>query len=591
MSKLKRKKKESTGKRKYNKNKIIGMTALIIVLFSIAAIGGQMLGGFYLLWKLGVSASKLNPFSLYQYYAAYGNSPVVGRIIEQALAISAIPCFLMLAMALGPIFIRKKPIDTLYGDAKWATVNEITNAGMFYDENKEFKWPPVLLGKIGDKFVADYSQEYTTVVALPGAGKGVAFVVPNLLTYTHSIINFDPKTENFKITAGYRASVMKQKVYLFSPDNLEQRSHCWNAFDYINPHPRHRLADIKNITQILIPTDAGENQSFFIGAQDALNGIMLYQLETPSEQRTLSRAYDINQHPIGVAKWIHSMVGLRDASENPLSAECKSLLLAYANEPERKHGTTKGIINTYLSVFGDAFVRAATSRSDFNFNDLRKEPMTIFVGVLPPNVSKYQRLLNLFFSQALTVNTMVLPEEGPKTADGDYVLKYQCMPLLDEFTALGPIEIIRSSSGYTRAYNMRYSIVFQNQSQVFSDKMYGRAGGESLLDTFHTDLVFATESVEDAENYSKRLGYTTLKSVKESRNLRGNDGSRNFDYNQRALMLPQEIQRMPYEDAIIFKKGGRIRPIKCKKIVWFTDDFLKHRANMPTPHVPPMTFN
>lgn len=578
-------------KLKFNKSKVFGMTAIIVVLFSIAIIGGQMLGGYYLLWKLGAKTQGLNPFSLYQYHLAYGNSPVVGKFIEQALVISSAPCLLMFAMALGPLFIRKKPIDSLYGNAKWATVNEITNAGMFYDEAKVFKWPPVLLGKVGNKFVADYSQEYTTVVALPGAGKGVAFVIPNLLTYNHSVINFDPKTENFKITAGYRASVMKQKVFLFSPDNLERRSHCWNAFDYINPDPLTRLADIKNITQILIPTDAGENQSFFIGAQNALNGIMLYQMETPSEQRTLPRAYDINQSAIGIEKWIHKTVGLRDASANPLSPECRALLLAYANEPERKRGTTKGIIDTYLSVFGDAFVRAATSRSDFNFHDLRKEPMTIFVGVLPPNVSKYQRLLNLFFSQALTVNTMVLPEEGPKDSNGDYVLKYQCMPLLDEFTALGPIEIIRSSSGYTRAYNMRYSIVFQNQSQVFSDKLYGRAGGESLLDTFHTDLVFATESVEDAENYSKRLGYTTLKSVKESRSLKGGDGSRNIDYNQRALMLPQEIQRMPYEDAIIFKKGGRINPIKCKKIVWYTDEFLKGRANLPTPEVPRMVFN
>lgn len=578
-------------KLKFNKSKVFGMTAIIVVLFTIAIIGGQMLGGYYLLWKLGAKTHDLNPFSLYQYHLAYGNSPVVGKFIEQALVISSAPCLLMFAMALGPLFLRKKPIDSLYGNAKWATVNEIANAGMFYDETKEFKWPPVLLGKVGNKFVADYSQEYTSVVALPGAGKGVAFVIPNLLTYNHSVINFDPKTENFKITAGYRASVMKQKVFLFSPDNLERRSHCWNAFDYINPDPLTRLADIKNITQILIPADAGENQSFFIGAQNALNGIMLYQMETPSEQRTLPRSYDINQSAIGIEKWIHKTVGLRDASSNPLSPECRALLLAYANEPERKRGTTKGIIDTYLSVFGDAFVRAATSRSDFNFNDLRKEPMTIFVGVLPPNVSKYQRLLNLFFSQALTVNTMVLPEEGPKDSKGDYVLKYQCMPLLDEFTALGPIEIIRSSSGYTRAYNMRYSIVFQNQSQVFSDKLYGRAGGESLLDTFHTDLVFATESVEDAENYSKRLGYTTLKSVKESRNLKGGDGSRNIDYNQRALMLPQEIQRMPYEDAIIFKKGGRINPIKCKKIVWYTDEFLKGRANLPTPEVPRMVFN
>ncbi|MBI6621572.1 type IV secretory system conjugative DNA transfer family protein [Pseudomonas corrugata] len=575
-----------------SKEKKYAIIAVGIVLFVLAVITGQLIGGWYMLYKLRLNIGKLTPFTLMTYYMAYSDAPSLAKLLQKAMSLAFVPPVIALFIAVGPVFVKKKAIKNLHGNARFATVNEVTNAGMFYDEAKVHKWPPVILGKLNGKLIADYSQEYTTVVALPGAGKGVAFVIPNLLIYPHSIINFDPKTENFAITAGYRSQVLKQKVYLFSPDNLNQRSHCWNPLDYINPSPRTRLADIKNITQILIPTDAGENQSFFIAAQDALNGILLYLVETPEEERTLFRAYQINQSAIGIEKWIFKTVGLRDESPKPLSEECKALLLGYARESERKRSTTQGIMNTYLSVFGDAFVRAATSKSDFNFNNLRKEPMSIFVGVTPPNVSKYQRLLNLFFSQALTVNTMVLPDEGPKDENGNPILKFQCMPLLDEFAALGPIEIIRSSSGYTRAYNMRYSIIFQNKSQVFSDKLYGRAGGESLLDTFHTELVFATESVPDAEDYSKRLGDTTLEDVSKSTTFaKDTSTTRKTDYHRRPLMLPQEIQRMPYSDAIIFKKGGRIHPIKCKKIVWYEDEFFLARANLPTPEIPPMVFH
>lgn len=574
-----------------NKGKIIGIVAFTMVLVGIAAVGGQYLGGFYLLKKLSVNIDSLTPFTLLTYHSAYSSRPVVGVIIQQALLISVIPCVLALVLALGPLLMREKAIKNLYGKARWATINEIANANMFYDESKFTKWPGVILGKVGDRFIADYSQEYTSVVALPGAGKGVAFVIPNLLTYPHSMIVFDPKTENFNITAGWRSKVLGQACYLFAPDSETERSHCWNPLDYINPHPRHRLSDIKGITQILIPTDAGENQSFFIGAQNALNGILLYLIETPNEEKTMFRAYQINQAPMGIDKWISKTVGMRDASPNRLSDECRGLLLSYANETEKKRSTTKGIIDTYLSVFSDAFVRAATSRSDFNFNDVRKVPMTIYAGITPPNVGKYQRLLNLFFSQAITLNTKTLPDDGPKAADGTPLLKYQCMPLLDEFAALGQIEIIRSSSGYTRAYNMRYSIVFQNQSQIFSDKLYGRAGGESLLDTFHTELVFATESVSDAENYSKRLGNTTLEDRDVSTTYaQKTSTTRSKKYHARALMLPQEIQRMPYEDAIIFKKGGKIHPIKCKKIVYWNDPFFMPRMKLETPPVPQMNF-
>ncbi|NMZ71332.1 type IV secretion system protein VirD4 [Pseudomonas peli] len=573
--------------------KIIAL--VLVLLFTLIAllVAGQYAGGIFLLKRLGLDFHNVQLTTLYEYYQAYGKmGGPVEKFIKMGLAISFSPIGMILFLGIALLVTRKTLIDRLYGDARFATDIEIQNAGMFLDDKKDNKWPPVLLGRKGKRYIADYSQEYTTLAAPPGSGKGVGFVVPNLLTYPHSVINFDPKLENFNITSGYRSSVLGQEVFLFSPDNDKYQSHCWNCLDYISPDPRKTLADIKNISAILIPADPGPNQSFFIGARKALDGLLLYLVETPEEPRNMYRVIEINDSPIGIDKWIITTIARRAKSDRPLSDECVRMLMSYANETEKKRDTTKGIIGTYLDPFSDALCRAATQKSDFNFRDLRKKKMTIYVGIAPGNIPKFQRLLNLFFSQAITLNTDMLPEDGPKDENGDPVLKYQCLALLDEFVALGPIEIIRASSGYTRAYNMRYAIVFQNKAQVFADQCYGRAGGESLLDTFHNEIVYATESVQDSEEYSKRLGNTTLKDRARSR-TRAKGGPSSTDSIQRhsrALMLPQEIQRLPYDKEVIFKKGGKLFPINADKIFWYKEELFAGKANMPVPEIPPMIF-
>lgn len=576
-----------------NKGKLVIAIIIMLVVAIGFIVGGQYAGGFFLLKKLGLDPKSVELFTLFDYYTAYGSAGgPVEKFIKMAIGISVAPILMIFAFLIALVMNKKGLIDRLYGDARFATESEINRAGMFYNPKKTTKWPAVLLGKKGTRFVADYSQEYTTLSAPPGAGKGVSFVIPNLLTYPHSVINFDPKTENFNITAGYRSNVLGQEVYLFSPDNANFNTHCWNPMDYVSDDRRKTLADIKSLTAILIDAPEGPNQGFYLSARDALNGILFYMMESPEEERTLYNADKINTVAIGFDKWVIMMVSRRTNEGRPLSEQTVRMLMGYANANEKQRETLRGIISTGLSVFTDAMARAATCKSDFDFRDFRKKPMTVYVGIQPDNVEKYTKLLNIFFSQALSVNSGTLPEDGPKDANGETVLKYQLLPLLDEFVALGRIGVIEKSSGYTRAYNVRYAVVFQNKQQVYSDRAYGSAGGQAMLETMHNEIVYATESLADAKEYSERLGFTTLKHREKNRShsKQGTSTAENTQRHKRELMLPQEIMRMPYSEQLIFKKGGRIHPIHCNKIVYYSDDFFKGRIGLPTPEVPPMVF-
>ena len=67
--------------------------------------------------------------------------------------------------------------------------------------------------------------------------------------------------------------------------------------------------------------------------------------------------------------------------------------------------------------------------------------MSIYVGVNPDDLHRLRPVLNLFFQQAIGLQTRELPERNP-------ALKYQVMMLLDEFTALGRIPIIAEAISY-----------------------------------------------------------------------------------------------------------------------------------------------
>lgn len=571
--------------------KVIGIALASIISVMLLAVVGQFAAGLTLLNWFGLPLNSVWYDTYYQYLSYYGfQSEIRHPLIVASVVAGALPIAPPVLIVVSLLVNNK--LKDLYGSASFAKLSDLKRKKLIYKEgaygkDKSYKHPPVILGKKGGKYIADYSQLYTSFAAAPGGGKGVGFVVPNLLQYPESCVVLDPKLENWEITSGYRSKVLKQKCFLFSPDAEEETgyaSHRWNPLDYIESSPVKMLSSVKIVSTTLIPTPSGENQSFFISAQNLVTGLIMYVMETPDEKRTMTRVLSIIRAHEGLEKWIKRVVSEREESDNPLTDNCKSLIMSFANnENARGRDSTKGIAESYLDVFDDEVVAKSTSESDFDFRNLRKEKMTIYVGVRPPSMQRFQRLLNLFFSQCIIVNTQTLPENAPK----DNPLPYQCLMLIDEFPALGPVEIIRVSSGYTRGYNMRYAVIFQNRSQLAAKESYGPEGSSALLETMHNQIVLNTDSIKDAEMYSKLIGDVTLRNKPVTRNTGKGGGGRSvadWQHHKRALMLPQEITNLPDTKELIFKKG--IKPIYADKIFWYKDKMFKDRGNIKPPKIP-----
>lgn len=541
--------------------------------------------------------------TILKYQDTYGHIDKVAKAIKGSILAGAVMWLVLNVVVFTALF--SKPKRELHGSARFANDAEIRRAGFLPNDKERAKLqtkkpskPSILIGKHKNKFLEFFGNEFMFVAAPTRSGKGVAIVIPNLLHYPDSVMVLDVKNENWDLTAGFRSQY--QDVYLFSPSPTPQivngekiyRSHRYNPLDYISRDEFERMKDIGDIANIFFPANSGNDTSDYFNsqAQRLFTGLVLYMIETPERPCMLAELMRIAESPVPLNDWIVQTIEQRKSEGRELSAECVQALMSYAGNPaENTRGGIDSTMKAPLIIFTDPVVAAATSASDFRLDKVRKKKMTIYVGIQPNALPRFSKLLNIMFSQLLGINTQVLPEQD----DG---LKHQCLVLLDEFTALGKVEIIQKSVAYMAGYNMRLMLIFQSKSQV--EGVYGKEGAKDIFANMACQVEYTPTEQDQAEELSRKLGTQTVKGKSVSRNRgKGGGGSVSTSDQSRALMLPQELKEMDAEKEIIFFR--RMPPIFCDKAFYYTspDVFGKRMKrveepaqglDIPAKHQPPI---
>jgi type IV secretion system protein VirD4 len=261
------------------------------------------------------------------------------------------------------------------------------------------------------------------VPALPGqlsvmlsaptrSGKGVAVVIPNLLNWPDSVVVLDIKGENYDITAGYRAA-HGQAVYAFSPFDEDARSHRWNPLTAVRTSPLHRVGDLLTIGQVFFPNDGSgtSSEAFFNDqARNLFLGLGLVLLETPELPRTIGEMLrQSSGKGRSLKDHLSGLITQRREEGNPLSDECVDALQRLLSNSENTLSSVVATFNAPLTIFADAVVDAATSADDFRLDDVRRRRMSVYVRIPPNRLANARPLLNLFFSQLVSLNTQACP--------------------------------------------------------------------------------------------------------------------------------------------------------------------------------------
>ncbi|EGV36040.1 type IV secretory system conjugative DNA transfer family protein [Neisseria weaveri] len=577
------------------------VAALLFGLLMVVAVcGGLYIGAMLYTQWLGLKTEP-SVSLLFTYWNHIDQLPK-GMVWRLHVSTAAAAVLLVLVVVFGLTAVFSRPRKELHGSARFANRSEIKKTGLLKNDFKDSDPPDLLVGKYQGEYLRWANDGFVYLAARTRGGKGVGFVVPNCLHYRHSMAVNDPKKENFLITAGFRARC-GHKVFFFNPSgtmpyhdrdpNAPLISHRWNPLTYVHRNPINTYKDALAVAAVFYPLpteDRGSAKFFQQEAQKLFTGLLLYLIETekerdlsqPENKTTIANLFRLTTPTDGktLQEWIRAEFELQAAQPETtqLSSNCRTLLMGFANGNAKTSGDVLSTMTAPLAIFLDPAVEAATGGDDFYLDNVRRELTTIYLGISPEEIKVYGTLLNLFFSQLCDVNVRQgLPKDNK-------ALKYQCLLMLDEFTALGRIPAIEEGVGYLAGYGIRPTIVFQTPGQV--EKVYGRTGRQTFFSNFTCRLVFAPREQDEAEELSKLIGYYTYKakSSSRSRGKNSSSSSNSVSDQKRAVMNPDELKIMPDSDVIINMTG--IRPIYADKIIYHEDPILRERANLPVPHVP-----
>lgn len=535
----------------------------------LAAVLGLYLSGYFFLWAIRAQPLSATPLTTVRYWHHWGARPDVRRALAFSHAGGFGLAFGVVLLALLP---RRRP---LHGDARFATRREIRQAGLLGSDG-------IILGRYGRQYLTLPGQQGVELEAPPRSGKGVGLVIPNLLNWPDSVIVNDIKGENWMRTAGFRAAHGHQ-VHLFDPLADDERTARWNPFAYVSDTvPYKTIDDLQRIAGMLYPDPQGADPFWSTSARSLFLGIALYLFQTPGSMRTIGEVLrqGMASDAEGFQKHWKRVIDACEAAGYPLSRETVQILYDVIDLAPVTASSIRKTFTSRLDLWMNPLIDAATSGNDFDFRELRRRPVSIYCRINPDNVSRLQPLLNLFFQQAIGLQTRELPEHNP-------ALTRQLLLLMDEFRSLGRIPVIADSTAFLPGYNVRTVIIVQSHSQIV--EAYGQEGAKSLRKMLAARIVFPPKEFDDAEAVSKELGTYTVKQRSRSHKAFDGRGATVSTSDQpRRLLLPQEVKELGPERLILFYEG--LRPVIGTRIYYWRDRLLARRE-IPPPQVPRLDLN
>ena len=458
-------------------------------------------------------------------------------------------------------FRPMKKKETIHGDAHWATEAEVRFAKLRAKKG-------LLLGRTGvnNYLIAD-DYQHVLLFAPTGSGKGVGFVIPNLLFWQDSVVCHDIKGENYELASGYRAK-MGQKIYYWNPADPDGYTHCYNPLDWVSEKPGQMVDDVQKICNLILP----EQEFWQNEARSLLLGVILYLCAVPDKVcsfgevvRTM-RSDDV----------VYSLAVVLDTIGKKIHPVSYMNIAAFLQKADKERSGVVSTLNSGLELWANPLIDTATASSDFDMQQLKKQKTTVFCAVTPDNLQRLEPLLKVFYQQAADFFTRKMPsKEEP----------FGILMLMDEFPTLGEMKMFQTGIAYFRGYRVKLFLIVQDTQQLKG--IYEDAGMNSFLSNAYYRITFAANNVDTAELISKLIGNKTVKQVSRNKPkfLDFNPASRTENESEaaRALLLPQEVITLPRDEQIILIESNP--PIKTKKIFYFQDKFFTSRL-LPKTFVP-----
>ncbi|GGA26042.1 type IV secretory system conjugative DNA transfer family protein [Dyella nitratireducens] len=557
--------------------------ACIVLWAAMAA--GWVLSNYLVLLFLGLHDVPQAWNMWWQYFQALDLrefAPFATRIKLSGAIGFGVPFLAWLALMIA--LLRPKP-ESLHGDASFADLSDLKRAGLL-KQNPE----SILIGKYKGHYLWLSGTQHVIVISPTRAGKTATVAIPVLLTYKHSVVVIDWKGELEQATSGWRES-QGQLIWRWAPYDAAGNTLRFNPMTLLaEVDAKARYAEIQSIAAILYPDGHSVDPFWNFQSRAAFTAFTNYMFEAwdqagqedpntssifPSFERILRFSSGADGKSIKET--------LQTILTNPQYAfvgkETRSGFSSLVNHAEQTFSSVIATMQAPLQQFLSPILADATNATDFDITAIRKWPTTLYVNIPTNKLDESSKLLNIFFSSVINNNLTKQLGEEPD-------LKYQMLMLMDEFTAMGRLEVWSKRISISASYGVRDVCIVQSRAQLRS--IYGDNDGQNFITNHSAQIAAAAREQSDANEYSDMLGYKTIRKRHRSTGHGGgtSQASTHYTEERRALMLPQEIKELPKDDQLIFYEG--CKPIRAKKNWYFEDKMLMKRASMPRAVIKPV---
>jgi len=558
------------------------------------------------------------------------SSPDVLSVIKTSQVMLAGGALCAIIFPVAYVFRRTRKLkderNDLHGSAHWAAATEIEEAGILPTAKnvggvmlgavdvpvKRSGLNPFKSQKNKTVYMRHSGPEHILVFAPTRSGKGVGIVIPTLLSWSESVLVHDIKGENWALTSGFREKVLKQRCLRFSPS--EKDSARYNPLSEIRLDD-NLVKDVQNVsTMIVDPDGKGLQDHWAKTGFDLMTGVIIFVLvsdELSDSQRNLSTVQAILSDGGPVRELAERLAADKDAEaeEKTKIAEGFKAVMEYIRDTgyekisighctdvemvawqtasqaaqsflNKASNEASGVLSTalsFLSLYRDPIVAANTSVSDFSIESLMQKKTSLYLVVPPSDKDRLKPLLRLIINQV--VRRLTEKMDFDETGASKSRFPHKMLLLIDEFPALGKLEIFEEALAFIAGYGLKALLITQDLSQL--TKAYSK--DESIISNCHIRIAFAPNKIETADMLSKMSGASTV--AHTQRNFSGsrlsvvlNNVSTNEQLSQRSLLTPDETMRLPPADELVFVAGHA--PIYCQKIIYYKDQVLTQRQMM-----------
>lgn len=556
-------------------------------LLAVALIGGWFLSNYFVLLFLGMRDAPPTWNTWWQYFHALTfpqYAPFASKIKLSGALGFGLPA-LIWALLLIPLLKRKA--ESLHGDASFAKLHDLKKAGLLKQTPQS-----ILLGKYKGHYLWLGGAQHVITISPTRSGKTTSIAIPVLLSYLQSVIVLDLKGELHKATSGWREA-QGQVIRVWAPYDEAGNTHRFNPMTtLVGMDPGKRIGEIQTIAAILYPDEQGKDPFWTSQSRAAFTAFASYmfeawdvgiagQIATSTPAELMAQVNTSPKFP-SLERILRFSSGTQDQSTKDMlqgilkdpnyafiSSQTRTVFGNLIGLAEQTFSSVIATMQAPLQQFLSPVLAAATNATDIDINSLRKRPTTLYVIIPTNKLDESSKLLNIFFSSVIGANLSKQLGEEPD-------LKYQMLMLMDEFTAMGRVDVWAKRISISASYGVRDLCIVQSRAQLRS--AYGDNDAQNFITNHGAQVVFAPREQSDATEYSEMLGYKTIRKKHRSisRGNGSNQVSTNFTEERRALFLPQEIKELPGDDELIFYEG--CKPIRAKKNWFFKDKTFIGRA-------------